>query len=72
MTKNELLYELKSLIYGGRSYVIVCKNDGYIRLYDPADSFTAFFIADAIKRTGDSFTGITVDYKSRPYMLFTY
>lgn len=72
MTKNELMNELKALIYGARSYEIVCRNDGYIRVYDPADSFTATFIADAIKRIGDSFTGVTVDYVGRPYMLFTY
>ncbi len=72
MTKQELLDLLKSLIYGSRSYYIVDRGEGNIRIYDPTDSFTAIFIADAIKMTGDAFTGITVDCDGRPYMLFTY
>lgn len=72
MTKQELLDLLKSLIYGSRSYSIVDCGEGYIRIYDPYDAFTATFISDTIKLTGDAFTGITVDYDGRPYMLFTY
>lgn len=72
MTKQELLDVLKSLIYGGRSYSIVERGEGVIRIYDPADSFTAIFISDAIQMTGDAFTGITVDCDGRPYMLFSY
>lgn len=72
MTKQELLDLLKSLIYGSRSYSIDDRGEGIIRIYDPSDSFTAIFISDAIRMTGDAFTGITVDSDGRPYMLFTY
>lgn len=72
MTKQELMDVLKSLIYGGRSYSIVEQSEGTIRLYDPADSFTATFISDAIQMADDAFTGITVDCDGRPYMLFSY
>ncbi len=72
MTKEELLDLLKSLMYGSGSYSIEDRGDGFIRFYDNADAFTACFIKQAIKMTGDAFTGITVDSDGRPYMLFTY
>lgn len=72
MTKQVLMHVLKALIYGGRSYSIVDQSEGVIRIYDPANSFTATFISDAIQMTGDAFTGITVDCDGRPYMLFSY
>ena len=72
MTRPELLDALKSLIYEGRSYSIVDRGRGIIRVYDPSDSFTAISISDAIQMAGDAFTGITVDCDGRPYMLFTY
>lgn len=72
MTKQRLLDLLKCLIYGIKSYSIVDRGDGFIRIYDTTDTFTAVLISDAIKITGDAFTGVTVDCDGRPYMLFTY
>ena len=72
MTKLELLDLLENAIKGRKEFSIVVRREGVIRIYDTTDSFTAIFIADAIKMTGDAFTGITVDCDGRPYMLFTY
>lgn len=72
MTKQRLLDLLKSLVYGINSYSIFDRGDGFIRIYDSADIFTATFITNAIKITGDAFTGVTVDSDGRPYMIFTY
>lgn len=72
MEKQELIKLMESAIYGHKHLTIETTGNGSFRLYDSTDTFTATFISDVIKMTGDSFTGISVNAIGRPYMLFNF
>jgi len=72
MTKQEFEKLFNSAINGRNGFSLVYTGEGEVRCYSSEDIFTATFISDVLRMTGDYFTGITNDINGSPYMLFNY